>query len=196
MALAPVLDRLRGVLREAGLLAAATQAMAAEQEQAEIEAGSAVEQFGDQVAREQPPLAWAWSAVDLFGRAGVTTLGRSKPTRRAAHRDRELADGLQQLSDAHALAGWLSRLLADLDDEPLLILHPALGRRYRVTISGVAYKFNYTLCWPTPCWESRPMAGWPGSGRRPRWWPPRAARPMLTRTWSPRAFSIWTERDS
>ncbi len=81
VALGPVLERLRGVLGEAGLFAAAAQAVAEEEEQAEIEAGSAVEQFGRQVAREQPPLAWAWSAVDLFGRAAVAMLGRSKPAR-------------------------------------------------------------------------------------------------------------------
>jgi hypothetical protein len=63
------------------------------------------------------------------------------------------------LSDAHALAGWLSQLLADLDDEPLLILHHALGRGYRVTISGVADNFQlHTLL--ADAFLGDPADGW------------------------------------
>jgi hypothetical protein len=39
-------------------------------------------------------------------------------------------------------ANWLHQMLAVLDDEPLLVLHPAQKKGYRVRIEGIASNFD------------------------------------------------------
>ena len=144
IALAVVVNRLRGVLAEAATFAEAALKLAGmlETSDADIDLAALVDQFGSQVAQEHPPLAWAWTATDLFGRAAIAMLGRSKPGRQAARRDPELVNGLARLASTQPLANWLSQLLAVLDDEDILVLHPGLGRGYRVRISGLADNFQ------------------------------------------------------
>src|SRR5439155_10872310 len=104
-----------------------------------------VDEFGSQVAQQQPALAWAWTATDLFGRAAMAMLARSKAGRQAARQDAQFAGELARLAGVQPLADWLSQLLAILDDEEILVLHPGLGRGYRVRISGLADNFQLHL---------------------------------------------------
>lgn len=140
IALGVVVSRLRGVLADAAAFAEAALKLAgpAESFGADADLAAMVDELGSQVAQDHPRLAWAWAATDLFGRASIAMLGRSKTGRQAARRDPELVGGLARLAGVQPVANWLSQLLAVLDDEDLLILHPGLGRGYRVRVSGLA----------------------------------------------------------
>jgi hypothetical protein len=165
IALAPVLERLERVLPNAAAFVTAALAEAAAAGETELDASEAAEQFGTQVAQRQPVLAWAWTTLDLFGRAAIAMLGRSKAGRQTARRDAALVAGLAQLASAQPIADWLSQVLAILDDEPLLVLYPEMRRGYRVIISGVADNFQLqTLL--ADALVGDPAAGWL-AGERP-----------------------------
>ena len=170
IALAVVIERLRGVLPEAVAFAeAALQLSRTEQiPGTDVDLTAMVEEFGSHVARAQPPLAWAWTATDLFGRAAIAMLSRSKAGREAARHDAELANGLARLAGVLPLANWLAQILAVLDDEEILVLHPGLGRGYRVRISGLADNFQlHTLL--AGALLGDPAQGWlPGQAPLPQ----------------------------
>jgi hypothetical protein len=141
-----VVERLGAILPNAAAFATAALELAAAEnaaaEAADNDPVALVDEYGNSVAQQQPRLAWAWTATDLFGRAAIAMLARSKIGRQAARQDGQFMGGLARLAPVQPLADWLGQLLAILDDEEILVLHPALGRGYQVSISGVVDNFQ------------------------------------------------------
>ena len=161
-ALPVLLDRLALVLADCEAYASACRDAAGGAANDLVEA---IEQAGATVAQERPELARAWWALELFGRAGAALLSRTSAGRRAARANERLIGPIGRLADVHEWSGWLNELLGVLDDEELLVLHPALGRGYRVRISGIADNFQlHTLL--ADALIGDPDAGWL-PGRRP-----------------------------
>jgi hypothetical protein len=114
---------------------------------------------------EHPDEANAWNALGNFYRAAVAMLSRSKALRKKAHADTGTIELLAALSSAHGGADWLNQLLAVLDDEALIVLHPGEKRGYRVRIAGVGDNFQlHTLLADTLI--GAPEQGWL-PGQRP-----------------------------
>jgi hypothetical protein len=71
--------------------------------------------------------------------AAVAVLGTSVEQRRALA---GLAPALSELEPFHAGAGWLRRILAVPDEEPLTVIHVPERRAFRCSMSGVARNFD------------------------------------------------------
>ncbi len=129
---------------------------------------SYIETYAPGVSAARPELGYAWGALDLLCPPALAMLSRSISGRQAARADGLLMERIARLAPLHGGAGWLATLLGVLDDEELLVLHPALGRGYRVRISGVADNFQlHTLL--ADALIGDPDAGWlPGAPPDPR----------------------------
>ena len=165
-----IVQRLRAILPDAAAFAAAALELNAAQSTTDEDADPAaiVDELASQVAQQHSTLAWAWTGLDLFGRAAIAMLGRSKLGRQAARGDALLVSGLARLAPVQPLADWLAQLLAILDDEEILVLHPGLGRGYRVRISGIVDNFQlHTLL--AGALIGDPAQGWlPGQPAAPK----------------------------
>ena len=147
-ALAPILARTRQALTEAAVFAEACQAQArsapASEDLDPDDAEACIDAFGRQVGDRMPEQADAWLAAGALLRAMTALLSRSAPARATARSDQELTgalEGMLGLADP-GCGGFVRQLLRVLDGEELLVLHPDLGRGYRVRISGVADNFQ------------------------------------------------------
>lgn len=86
-------------------------------------------------------IAWSWFEVTDWGRALITAMGHREFRVSMDHRD-------WVRSTARALAGELDTadcvlgLALVLDGEPLVVLDPASGRGFRLTMSGVGDNFQ------------------------------------------------------
>jgi len=129
---------------------------------------SYIEMYAPGVSAARPELGYAWGALDLLCPPALAMLSRSISGRQAARADGLLMERIARLAPLHGGAGWLATLLGVLDDEELLALHPALGRGYRVRVSGVADNFQlHTLL--ADALIGNPDAGWlPGAPPDPR----------------------------
>ena len=120
-----------------------------------------IERYAPVVSVARPELGYAWGALDLLCPPALAMLSRAATARQAARADGLLMERIEKVAPLHGGVGWLATLLAVLDDEELLVLHPALGRGYRVRISGVADNFQlHTLL-------ADALIGDPDAGRLP-----------------------------
>jgi hypothetical protein len=99
---------------------------------------TALAKAGAKTAKKMPEAAAAWEALPARCLAGVACLTRSAKVRADA-RKRALYDLAYPLEDAVAEVGFLAQALRVLDDEELLVLHPDLGRGFRVVVSEIAH---------------------------------------------------------
>jgi hypothetical protein len=173
-ALAPILARARQALVEATAFAEACQSEARSAPAADDldtdDAQACIEAFGERVGDRMPEQADAWLAVGDLLRSLTALLSRSAAARATARSDQELTAALERmLGLADPGFGEFVRLLLQvLDGEELLVLHPELGRGYRVRISGVADNFQLDVLLAAAL-IGNPEQGWlPGSAPDPQ----------------------------
>lgn len=130
-------------------IAAEIAARAAEDEGYDLDAYIADEmwdalarRFGPELFETHPMAVFAHMADRFYSLGVIAHLSRSKELRAAARARPELLERARQ-NDAH-LGGqsFLTDVLRVLDDEPLLVIHPAEGKGYALRISGVADNFQ------------------------------------------------------
>jgi|GEM_PF-2644380 len=78
----------------------------------------------------------------LFERAAMACLQRSPELRRTLPQRALLEGRIRRYSERY---GFLGKMLSVLDDEPLLVLHPASDRGFRFRMSGIADNFQLHL---------------------------------------------------
>ncbi len=143
IALDAVLARLAATLPEAAAFEEACRAAATADGAAVDEGDDAyIDTYAPRVAGARPELGYAWGALDLLCPPALAMLSRSAASRRAARADGVLMERVARVAPLHGGVGWLATLLGVLDGEELLVLHPELGRGYRVRIGGVADNFQ------------------------------------------------------
>jgi len=93
-------------------------------------------------AREDVEGALAWQGIDRWALPTIACLTRD-PTLRSLARSRPQ---LRQLAyDTVGYRGFLTMALDILDDECLIVLHPATAQGFEITISGIAVNFDLHL---------------------------------------------------
>ena len=113
-------------------------------------------------------LSLIWDTLDSLGRGANAMLSRSVTARQRAREVPGLQDAARELAEDHEQAGYLAELLAVLDYEALLVMHPELMLGYWVQIFGVADNFQlHTLLADSLIGD--PFDGWiPGVRPDPR----------------------------
>lgn len=98
----------------------------------------------DALREELPAEAQAWDAFEETALALIAHLSRSAKARATARKDAKLRAAVAELAGLTCPpnTGFLAELLQVLDDEPLLVLHPASKRGFEVTISGIVDNFQ------------------------------------------------------
>ncbi|MBE3014885.1 hypothetical protein IL992_37795 [Microbispora sp. NEAU-D428] len=87
-------------------------------------------------------LAVGWSIAEDWSTAATTVLQRSAAIRADLSRRPRLAAAVAALEDDRPDLWCLPRLLAVLDDEPLIVIHRPTGRAYAMTIGGIGDNFQ------------------------------------------------------
>lgn len=100
-------------------------------------AHSAVEQMGRRVAMKHPKEAAAWAGLPSRCLAAIACLTRSSKLRRAEQKSGELIEAVYALEEAIPEVTFLSQVMKVLDDEKLLVLHPASKRGFRAVIRDI-----------------------------------------------------------
>ena len=136
-----LLGRLPEVLAGAGCLRRRLPRRAKDAPAADDDA-DLVERFGDAVTETTPAEAVAWAALDLFASAVLAVLARSADGRRRARTRAELLKRARAVADLHGKTKFLADMLAVLDDEDLLVLHPETGHGWKVRVRGVSDNFQ------------------------------------------------------
>ena len=113
-----------------------------------------LEAHGLEVSQSYPKLAAAWSVAGFFGQAGIAIMTRSAPARAVAQNTPGLETSLQQAAGFIENADWCFTLVQVLDNEELVVLHPATEQGFRVRISGIPINFQlHTLLADALCGE-------------------------------------------
>lgn len=94
---------------------------------------------GDEHAQR---LAQGWAEIGQWKMAAITMLQRSSTVRGHLAGSERLIEAITTATTVDHDLDWPTRLLAVLDDEPLLVLHPATGRGYELTIGGIGDNFQ------------------------------------------------------
>ena len=97
-----------------------------------------IQVYGGEVAPGMSEKAAAYSAMDIMCRPAIAMLARSKRARRAANDEGRMFSRIKKFPTYQPMLHWLKQMLAVLDDEELIVLHPEFQRGYRVKISGIA----------------------------------------------------------
>lgn len=99
---------------------------------------TALAKAGAKIAKKMPDEAAAWQALPSRCLAAVACVTRSAKVRAAA-RKQALLEVAFPLEDAVDEVGFLTQALRVLDDAPVLVLHPDLGRGFRVSMSEIGW---------------------------------------------------------
>lgn len=86
-------------------------------------------------------LTMVWYTLDSWIRPAITLLQHRSVREDLPHRSR-LAEAANALESARGELRFLAHLLRVLDDEPLLVLHRASGKGFRMRMSGVGDNFQ------------------------------------------------------
>src|SRR5262249_45908621 len=90
----------------------------------------------------------------------IAMLSRSAAGRKMARRDHpDLAGMAEDLGPYHERAFYLSKLLSVLDDERVIVLHPAEKKGYRVRLGGIGTNFELFILLADAL-IGDPMQGW------------------------------------
>lgn len=106
------------------------------------DAESAIARFGEQVAERMPDAAQAFSALQMLTTAALAVLQRSKPRRRRIKEHAPLVADIQRFEQLGFELPCFREMLALLDDEEVIVLHPQLGRGYVIRIAGIGDNFQ------------------------------------------------------
>lgn len=136
LAIHAIITRLGATLGDAAIFAEACAAAA-------LEAGTPLEEavsaHGDAVGRTLPgDKAAAYAAVELYCRPAIAMISRSKRARRAANDEGRMIARLRRFPLPHRMVNWLLQLLAVLDDETYVVLHPESRKGFFVSTDGIA----------------------------------------------------------
>jgi hypothetical protein len=109
-------------------------------------------------ARAATLLAMSWFDVQDWIKPMLTCMAdrefRTALTAEQVSQVREKAAAIASRVDD---ARWLEGLTAVLDDEPLIVLDPASGRGFRLTMSGIGDNFQLHTPWGRPVAEVAPI---------------------------------------
>lgn len=148
-ALDATLTRLSEALMRAQIFAEACEEAAADDEDQPDATGeeddeeNPVERFGAEIAERMPDNAAAFEAVEPLGMGAIAMLSRSPSGRKRARAEfPDLAGLADDLAPYHERAFFLAKLLNVLDDEQIIVLHPAEQKGYRVRMSGIGTNFE------------------------------------------------------
>jgi hypothetical protein len=89
-----------------------------------------------------PDLAWAHISLNSFVKGAIAHLSKSKPLRALARENAVLAETSRALDAETGNTSFLSVMLSVLDDERLIVLHPAERKGFAIRISGIADNFQ------------------------------------------------------
>lgn len=128
-----VVDGLKDTLDAATRYA---QACLDESEQPHIDEGIRVAKHI--VTKKMPRESAAWDALGSRCLAAVACLSRSSKLRKQARATSELIDAAYPLEDAVEEVTFLRQVIRVLDDEPVLVIHPAQRRGYRLVMRDIA----------------------------------------------------------
>lgn len=151
--------------------------------------------FGPEVAKKMPREAAAWKTLDPMCRGALAMLARSSAARRTSRDEVEVLECARKLAEFHPQVRLLARMLQVLDDEELVVLHPARLKGYKVKLQGVADNAQlHTLL--VDAVVGNPDAGWlPGSRPDPRVVAAAKDRPVHPQARSAvGSFNLWTWR--
>ncbi len=98
--------------------------------------------YGPALFEEHPMAVFAHMADRFFSLGVIAHLSRSKELRAAARARPELLERARANDRYHNGQSFLTCMLRVLDNEPLLVLHPAEGKGFALRISGVADNFQ------------------------------------------------------
>jgi hypothetical protein len=129
---------------------------------------SPIQRFGPELSETMPGEARGWASLEFLCPATVAMLSVSRNARRQARARSGLRDAVSELAPIHDWTSFVANILAVLDEEELVVLHPELRRGYRIQISGIADNFQlHTLL--ADALIGAPGAGWlPGERPDPR----------------------------
>jgi hypothetical protein len=139
------IDAMENAARFAELHGAASEDLPSPDDPEQIEA--TIRQFADRAGqlglteREADMLVQAWFCGGQWVQP-VLYLCQRKDVRAMLPERARLTAAIAATREHIGTAHWLYGLLLVLDDEPLIVLHRATGRGYRVTISGIGDNFQ------------------------------------------------------
>ena len=171
-----ILQRLPRFLRDAAAFIQQVHQRAAVQEWEEPDLDQLINLHINDIIETNPDLAWAHVSLNSFVMGAIAHLSKSKSLRTAARASAELAEASKALDAETGNTSFLSVMLRVLDDERLIVLHPAERKGFAIRISGIADNFQlHTLLAdavigdgavgflgeksPTGRWSPRPATG-------------------------------------
>ncbi len=101
-----------------------------------------VNQYGQHLIQEMPEEARAWFALQPLCTAALAVLMRLPHMRAAIRQDPAFKAALAECPANNSSIDCLRDVLAVLDNEELVVLHPALQWGYRIRISGIGTNFQ------------------------------------------------------
>lgn len=101
-----------------------------------------VERFGERVRERMPDAFRAFASLKGLNAAVLAMLSRSKSLRRQLQDDAPLTQAIARLTQLGFEPSCSREMLAILDDEQVVVLHPALARGYVIRIAGIGNNFQ------------------------------------------------------
>ncbi|HZR44737.1 MAG TPA: hypothetical protein VFB12_31790 [Ktedonobacteraceae bacterium] len=101
-----------------------------------------VEEYGERVSMQMPEEAQAWSTLEMLCNAVIASLMHVARLRQFIRTDEAFTPALLAFPVQNSAIECIRKLLQILDNEELIVLHPALRRGYRVRISGLGDNFQ------------------------------------------------------
>ena len=144
IASAAILERTHEALQRAPVFGLACQNEArrhpGDSDPQDIEA--CVKQYGQHLIQEMPEEARGWFALQPLCTAALAVLMRLPHMRATIRKDPAFKAALAESPANNSSIDCLRDVLAVLDNEELMVLHPALQRGYRIRISGIGTNFQ------------------------------------------------------
>lgn len=137
-----ILQRLPRLLRDATAFIQQALQRAQVQEWEEPDLDQLINLHINDIIETNPDLAWAHISQNSFVMGALAHLSKSKPLRAIARASVELVETSRALDHETDNTSFLSVMLRVLDDERLIVLHPAERKGFEVRISGIADNFQ------------------------------------------------------
>jgi hypothetical protein len=137
-----ILQRLPRLLRDAAGFIQQVHQRAGVQEWEEPDLDQLINLHINDIIETNPDLAWAHLSQNSLVMGAIAHLSKSKPLRALARTRAELTETSRALDQETGNMSFLSVMLRVLDDERLIVLHPAERKGFAVRISGIADNFQ------------------------------------------------------
>ncbi len=139
---AAILNRLAAVLRGVGGFLEEVDRRAEVQPDEHPDRNQLINQHINDILESNPELAWAYIAQQPTTLGAIAHLSRSTQLRALARSRPELLQLSVGQDNHNGQTSFLTALLRVLDDERLIVLHPAEQKGFEVRISGIADNFQ------------------------------------------------------